>query len=68
MTDKLYKLPLFAKSQQLKSFPGADAKRVFMIADAIKPQPERSMGYLVEQVSGRSSPSPRGAWAIWWSR
>lgn len=53
MTDKLYKLPLFAKSQQLKSFPGADAKRVFMIADAIKPQPERSMGYLVEQVSGR---------------
>lgn len=53
MSDKLFKLPLFAKTQQLQSIPGEDAKRVFMITEAIKPQPEKSMGYLVEQVSGR---------------
>lgn len=53
MPDKLFKLPLFAKTQQLQSIPGEDAKRVFMITEAIKPQPEKSMGYLVEQVSGR---------------
>lgn len=53
MLDKLFKLPLFAKTQQLQSIPGEDAKRVFMITEAIKPQPEKSMGYLVEQVSGR---------------
>lgn len=53
MSDKLFKLPLFAKTQQLQSIPGEDAKRVFMIIEAIKPQPEKSMGYLVEQVSGR---------------
>lgn len=53
MSDKLFKLPLFAKTQQLKSIPGEDAKRVFMITEALKPQPEKGMGYLVEQVSGR---------------
>lgn len=53
MSDKLFKLPLFVKTQQLQSIPGEDAKRVFMITEAIKPQPEKSMGYLVEQVSGR---------------
>lgn len=53
MSDKLFKLPLFAKTQQLQSIPGEDARRVFMITEAIKPQPEKSMGYLVEQVSGR---------------
>lgn len=53
MSDKLFKLPLFAKTQQLQSIPGEDAGRVFMITEAIKPQPEKSMGYLVEQVSGR---------------
>ena len=53
MPDKLFKLPLFAKTQQLQSIPGEDARRVFMITEAIKPQPEKSMGYLVEQVSGR---------------
>ena len=53
MSDKLFKLPLFAKTQQLQSIPGEDARRVFMIIEAIKPQPEKSMGYLVEQVSGR---------------
>lgn len=53
MSDKLFKLPLFAKTQQLQSIPGEDAKRVFMITEAIKPQPEKSMGYLVEQVGGR---------------
>ena len=53
MSDKLFKLPLFAKTQQLQSIPGEDAKRVFMITEAIKPRPEKSMGYLVEQVSGR---------------
>lgn len=55
MSDKLFKLPLFAKTQQLQSIPGEDAKRVFMITEAIKPQPEKSMGYLVEQVSGRQA-------------
>lgn len=53
MSDKLFKLPIFAKTQQLQSIPGEDARRVFMITEAIKPQPEKSMGYLVEQVSGR---------------
>ena len=53
MSDKLFKLPLFAKTQQLQSIPGKDARRVFMITEAIKPQPEKSMGYLVEQASGR---------------
>ena len=53
MSDKLFKLSLFAKTQQLQSIPGEDARRVFMITEAIKPQPEKSMGYLVEQVSGR---------------
>ena len=53
MSDKLFKLPLFAKTQQLQSIPGEDARRVFMITEAIKPQPEKSMGYLVEQWSGR---------------
>lgn len=53
MSDKLFKLPLFAKMQQLQSIPGEDAKRVFMITEAIKPQPEKSMGYLVEQMGGR---------------
>lgn len=53
MSDKLFKLPIFAKTQQLQSIPGEDARRVFMITEAIKLQPEKSMGYLVEQVSGR---------------
>lgn len=53
MSDKLFKLPHFAKTQQLKSIPGEDAKRVFMITEALRPQPEKGMGYLVEQVGGR---------------
>lgn len=44
MADKVFKLPLFAKTQQLKPIPGGDSSRVFMITSAIAPQPERSMG------------------------
>lgn len=53
MADKVFKLPLFAKTQQLKPIPGGDTGRVFMITSAIAPQPERSMGYVVEAAGPR---------------
>lgn len=53
MADKLFKLPLFAKTQQLKVLPGRDEHRSFMITSAISPQPEKSMGYVVEAAGSR---------------
>lgn len=53
MSDKLVKLPLFAKSKQLKELPGQERGRAFMITQAIKPQPEKSMGYIVENMGSR---------------
>lgn len=53
MSDKLFKLPLFAKTKQLRELPGQERGRVFMIIEAIKPQPEKSMGYLVELAGPR---------------
>lgn len=54
MSDTLYKLPLFSKPCKLKPLPGADPQRVFMITDALRPQPEKSMGYVVESAGGRN--------------
>lgn len=53
MSDKLFKLPLFAKTKQIKELPGQERGRVFMITEAIKPQPEKGMGYVVELAGPR---------------
>ncbi|WP_302742144.1 lipopolysaccharide assembly protein LapB [uncultured Collinsella sp.] len=53
MSDKLFKLSLFAKTTQLRELPGQERGRVFMIVESIRPQPEKSMGYLVEPVASR---------------
>lgn len=54
MADKVFKLPLFAKKHSSSSpFRGGDTGRVFMITSANAPQPERSMGYVVEAAGPR---------------
>lgn len=53
MAEDVIKLPLFAKVKQLKAMPCHERGRVFGITDAIKPQPDRGLGYLVEVVAPR---------------
>ena len=42
MSDKLFKLPLFAKTTQLRELPGQERGRVFMIVESISPSPRRA--------------------------
>lgn len=53
MADKTFKLPLFSKTERMEPVPGQDAGRVFMITDALRPQPEKGFGYLVEAIGPR---------------
>ena len=53
MSGDVIKLPLFAKLNALRELPGQERGRVFAVTEAISPQPEKSMGYLVEVVGGR---------------
>ena len=53
MSDHLCKLPLFAKTSQIRELPGQERGRVFMITEALQPQPEKSMGYIVEHMGSR---------------
>ena len=52
-TDNIIKLSLFAKVKSLKLLPGQERGRTFAVVDSIQPQPERSIGYLVEVVAPR---------------
>lgn len=60
MADNVVKLPLFAKVRALKALPGFERGRTFALTDAIAPQPEGGMGYLVEVLA------PRRARVIAW--
>lgn len=53
MSEHLCKLPLFAKTSQIRELPGQERGRVFMITEALQPQPEKSMGYIVEHMGSR---------------
>lgn len=53
MSDAIFKLPLFAKVKQIKAMPCHGRGRSFGITDAIKPQPDQGLGYLVEVVAPR---------------
>ena len=57
MADNVVKLSLFAKVRALKALPGFERGRTFALTDAIAPQPEGGMGYLVEVLAqiGRAS-------------
>ena len=52
-TDNIIKLSLFAKVKPLKPLPGQERGRAFAVVDTIQPQPEKSIGYLVEVVAPR---------------
>lgn len=52
-TDNIIKLSLFAKVKPLKPLPGQERGRAFAVVDSIQPQPEKSIGYLVEVVAPR---------------
>lgn len=53
MADNVVKLSLFAKVRALKALPGFERGRTFALTDAIAPQPEGGMGYLVEVLAPR---------------
>lgn len=53
MADKTFRLPLFAKVERMRPVPGQGDGREFMITDALRPQPDKGFGYLVESVGPR---------------